>query len=224
MVLACHQWAEGRGEILRQAKDRSYEAMMKSPDGVARITQWILNKGWFEQFRLAREVEAVLKDNLKRAGSRLTNSNYLIWMLKQQDYYLELEPITCFFKNPKEIKNNEELYECLVKYIDGIGCELDTMFRAGGKVEGDKAKILEDLESANAKTVRMEKRVRTIEALLNKSQAALLKSQDFVPELAGQLVKILSGCKTKNTINEVKARRYTSDLEKFMGTEKDMVK
>ncbi|KAI1004857.1 hypothetical protein K3495_g3360 [Podosphaera aphanis] len=68
MVLACHQWAEGRGEILRQAKDRSYEAMMKSPDDVARITQWILNKGWFEQFRLAREVEAVLKDNLMRAG------------------------------------------------------------------------------------------------------------------------------------------------------------
>lgn len=68
MVLACHQWAEVRGEILRQAKDRSYEAMMKSPDDVARITQWILNKGWFEQFRLAREVEAVLKDNLKRAG------------------------------------------------------------------------------------------------------------------------------------------------------------
>ncbi|KHJ35375.1 hypothetical protein EV44_g3271 [Erysiphe necator] len=31
MVLGCHQWAEGRGEILRQAKDRSYEAMMKSP-------------------------------------------------------------------------------------------------------------------------------------------------------------------------------------------------
>ncbi|KAI0998523.1 hypothetical protein K3495_g9672 [Podosphaera aphanis] len=32
MALACHQWAEGRGEILRQAKDRSYEAMMKSRD------------------------------------------------------------------------------------------------------------------------------------------------------------------------------------------------
>ncbi|KAI1000943.1 hypothetical protein K3495_g7255 [Podosphaera aphanis] len=42
--------------------------MMNSPDDVARITQWILNKGWFDQFRLAREVEAVLKENLKRAG------------------------------------------------------------------------------------------------------------------------------------------------------------
>ncbi|KAI0992335.1 hypothetical protein K3495_g15851 [Podosphaera aphanis] len=157
-------------------------------------------------------------------GSRLTNSNYLIWMLKQKDFNLEIEPITCFFKNPKDIKNNEELYECLVKYIDGIVCEMDSMFRAGGKVEEDKAKMLEDLESANAKTLRMEKRVRTAEALLDKSQAALLKSQDSVSELAGQLAKILSECKTKNTINEVKARRCTSDPEKFMGTEKDIIK
>ncbi|KHJ36186.1 hypothetical protein EV44_g3200 [Erysiphe necator] len=68
MVLGCHQWAEGRGEILRQAKDRPYEAMMNIPDDMARITQWILNKGWYEQFRLAREVDAVLKDNWRRAG------------------------------------------------------------------------------------------------------------------------------------------------------------
>ena len=60
MVLACHQWAEGRGEILRQAKDRSYEAMMNSPEDLARITKWILNKGWFEQFRLAEQVEATV--------------------------------------------------------------------------------------------------------------------------------------------------------------------
>ncbi|KAI0997425.1 hypothetical protein K3495_g10760 [Podosphaera aphanis] len=41
---------------------------MISAADVARITQWILNKGWVEQFGRAREVVAVRKDNLRRAG------------------------------------------------------------------------------------------------------------------------------------------------------------
>ncbi|KAI0997842.1 hypothetical protein K3495_g10347 [Podosphaera aphanis] len=65
--LGVSSMSRGKREILRQAKDKSYEAMMKSPGDAARITQWILNKGWFEQFRLAREVEAVLEDNVRRA-------------------------------------------------------------------------------------------------------------------------------------------------------------
>ena len=45
MLLACPQWASGRGDVLRQVKDRSFEAMMNSPEHVAVITQWILSKG-----------------------------------------------------------------------------------------------------------------------------------------------------------------------------------
>lgn len=67
MVLTCPRWANGRGEILRLAKERSFEAMMNSPEDVARITQWIIANGWFEQFRRVGEVEAVLKENMERA-------------------------------------------------------------------------------------------------------------------------------------------------------------
>ena len=45
MVLACPQWAMGRGEVLQKAKDRSFAAMMNSPDDIERITKWILAKG-----------------------------------------------------------------------------------------------------------------------------------------------------------------------------------
>ena len=67
MVLACPQWAGGRGDSLRRAKDRSFEAMMNSPEEVARITQWILSKGWIKQFRLAGEVEVAISDKIKRS-------------------------------------------------------------------------------------------------------------------------------------------------------------
>lgn len=65
MVLACPQWARGRGEVLRLAKDRSFEAMMNSSGDVARITQWILSQGWIGQFRLAGEVEAAMSEKTK---------------------------------------------------------------------------------------------------------------------------------------------------------------
>ena len=39
MVLACPQWANFRCDFLRRAKDRSFEAMMNSPEDVVRITQ-----------------------------------------------------------------------------------------------------------------------------------------------------------------------------------------
>ena len=68
MVLACPQWASGRGDFLQQAKDRSFEAMMNSPEDVARITQWILSKGWIKQFRLAGEVEVAMSDKVNRSG------------------------------------------------------------------------------------------------------------------------------------------------------------
>ncbi|KAI0994369.1 hypothetical protein K3495_g13814 [Podosphaera aphanis] len=35
---------------------------------MARITQWILTQGWFEQFRLAGEVETAMKVTMKRVG------------------------------------------------------------------------------------------------------------------------------------------------------------
>ncbi|KAI0996447.1 hypothetical protein K3495_g11734 [Podosphaera aphanis] len=68
MVMTCPQWAKGRGEVLRRAKDRSFEAMMNSPADMARITQWILTQGWIEQFRLAGEVETAMKVTVKRVG------------------------------------------------------------------------------------------------------------------------------------------------------------
>ena len=68
MVLACPQWAMGRGEVLQKAKDRSFAAMMNSPDDIERITKWILAKGWFEQFRLAGEVEIALDERMRRCG------------------------------------------------------------------------------------------------------------------------------------------------------------
>ena len=49
MVLTCLQWAKGRVEVLRQAKDRSFKAMMNSPDDMKRITEWVLCNGWIEQ-------------------------------------------------------------------------------------------------------------------------------------------------------------------------------
>lgn len=68
MIMTCPQWVKGRGEILRKSKDRSYEAMINSPADLARITQWILNEGWLEQFRLVGQVEAVMKEMMTRAG------------------------------------------------------------------------------------------------------------------------------------------------------------
>ncbi|KAI0998792.1 hypothetical protein K3495_g9404 [Podosphaera aphanis] len=68
MVLACPQWARRRGEVLRLAKDRSFEAMMNSAEDVARITQWIITQGWIEQFRLVGEVEKATSEKMKRSG------------------------------------------------------------------------------------------------------------------------------------------------------------
>ncbi|KAI1000602.1 hypothetical protein K3495_g7591 [Podosphaera aphanis] len=65
MVMTCPQWAKGRGEMLQRVKDRSFEAMMNSPADMARITQWILTRGWIEQFRLTGEVETAMKEKMK---------------------------------------------------------------------------------------------------------------------------------------------------------------
>ena len=67
MIMACPDWAIGRGEILRKAENRSFEAMMNNPKDMARITKWIQKEGRLEQFRLTLEVEAMMSD---REGSR----------------------------------------------------------------------------------------------------------------------------------------------------------
>ncbi|KAI1007571.1 hypothetical protein K3495_g646 [Podosphaera aphanis] len=59
--MASPLWSEGRTDIWRKAKSRSFEAMLNSPEDIGRITQWILDQGWIEQFRLAGEVEAQIK-------------------------------------------------------------------------------------------------------------------------------------------------------------------
>lgn len=68
MVMTCPKWARGRGDILRKSKDRSYEAMIQSPEDVARITKWILDEGYLEQFCLVSQVEAVMREKISRAG------------------------------------------------------------------------------------------------------------------------------------------------------------
>ena len=62
MVMACTSWAKGRGEILRKAENRSFEAMMNNPTDIARITRWIQQEGRLEQFRLTLEVEAKMSE------------------------------------------------------------------------------------------------------------------------------------------------------------------
>nr|CCA28224.1 predicted protein putative [Albugo laibachii Nc14] len=61
MVMVCPQWAQGRGEVLRKARNRTFEAMMDSPEDVVHITKWIQGEGYIEQFRLTREVEVLRK-------------------------------------------------------------------------------------------------------------------------------------------------------------------
>ncbi|KAI1003950.1 hypothetical protein K3495_g4261 [Podosphaera aphanis] len=57
MIMACPRWSKGRAEVWRKAKERSFKAMMNSPEDIARITQWIIKEEWLEQFRLAENVE-----------------------------------------------------------------------------------------------------------------------------------------------------------------------
>ena len=53
--------------MLRQARDRSFEAMMNSADDMKRITGWILSNGWLEQFQLAEEVEIAVGERITRS-------------------------------------------------------------------------------------------------------------------------------------------------------------
>ena len=61
MVMVCPQWTKGRGDVLRKARNRTFEAMMDSPEDVGRISKWIQAGGFIEQFRLTREVEAAVE-------------------------------------------------------------------------------------------------------------------------------------------------------------------
>ena len=58
----------GSGKLLRQAKDRSFKTMINNPDSMKRITYWIFINGWFEQFRLAEEVEIGVNEMMMRSG------------------------------------------------------------------------------------------------------------------------------------------------------------
>ena len=67
MVLPCPQWANGRGEVLLQARDRTFESMMNSPGDMKKITEWIFHNGWLEQFRLAEEVVIAVNERMPRS-------------------------------------------------------------------------------------------------------------------------------------------------------------
>ena len=68
IVLACPQWPKGRGKVLQQAKDKSFEAMMNSLDDLKRIIELTLSNAWLEQFRLAEEVEIAVNKRMKPSG------------------------------------------------------------------------------------------------------------------------------------------------------------
>ncbi|VDB83841.1 BgtTE-56035 [Blumeria graminis f. sp. tritici] len=62
MIMSCPRWSNGRAEIWRQAKDRSYEAMINNLEDIKRIIRWILNHGWIEQFQMTKAVEMLLRE------------------------------------------------------------------------------------------------------------------------------------------------------------------
>ncbi|KAI1004596.1 hypothetical protein K3495_g3619 [Podosphaera aphanis] len=72
MIMACSRWSKGRAEVWRKAKERSFKAMMNSPEDIARITRWIIKEGWLEQFRLAKNVENTIET--RRTGSESKKS------------------------------------------------------------------------------------------------------------------------------------------------------
>ncbi|KAI0994032.1 hypothetical protein K3495_g14152 [Podosphaera aphanis] len=50
----------------RATADRSFVAMMNNPEDLGRITKWILDQKWLEQFRLAGEVERLVLERGER--------------------------------------------------------------------------------------------------------------------------------------------------------------
>ncbi|KAI0998080.1 hypothetical protein K3495_g10112 [Podosphaera aphanis] len=69
-IMACPQWAKGRAEVWRKSKSRSFEEMMNNPEDLGIITQWILDQGWLEQFRLVGEVERQVKEREEKRMRR----------------------------------------------------------------------------------------------------------------------------------------------------------
>ena len=69
--MACPLRVKGRADVWRKTTIRSFEAMMNDPKDLVRITQWILDQGWFEQFRLVGEVEGRMleRGKEKEAGA-----------------------------------------------------------------------------------------------------------------------------------------------------------
>ncbi|KAI0995165.1 hypothetical protein K3495_g13018 [Podosphaera aphanis] len=69
-IMACPQWAKGRAEVWRKSKSRSFVEMMNNPEDLGRITQWILDQSWLEQFRLVGEVERQVKEREEKRMRR----------------------------------------------------------------------------------------------------------------------------------------------------------
>ena len=62
MVMVYSNCAKGRGEILRKAENRPFEAILNSPKDVARITKWTQKEGRLEHFPLMLYVEATIRE------------------------------------------------------------------------------------------------------------------------------------------------------------------
>lgn len=95
MIMACPQWSKWRGDWLRRAKKRSFQGMMNSHEDIARITQWILNQEWLEQFRLVRDVEAAITD------TELSQRKGEGWHRRESLIHVQIVPVHFLLVNIK---------------------------------------------------------------------------------------------------------------------------
>uniref|UniRef100_A0A9Q8PCU6 Reverse transcriptase domain-containing protein n=1 Tax=Passalora fulva TaxID=5499 RepID=A0A9Q8PCU6_PASFU len=70
-LLVCPRWSLGRGEWMAKARNRTIRALLNNAEDLRRITNWILEKGWLEQYRL---VGAVQEERTRRSATRPARS------------------------------------------------------------------------------------------------------------------------------------------------------
>lgn len=70
MVLNCTKWVKGRSQWRAKARDRQYQAIIQDRQDIRRVTRWILNEDYLEQFSLAVETERWIerRERERRAG------------------------------------------------------------------------------------------------------------------------------------------------------------
>ncbi|KAI1000259.1 hypothetical protein K3495_g7939 [Podosphaera aphanis] len=97
MITACPRWSKGRAEVWRKAKERSFKAMMNSPEDIARITRWIIKEEWLVQFRLVENVENTIEARRIRPESRRVGRRE-----KERGPYATMQHLSHFLKEHLE--------------------------------------------------------------------------------------------------------------------------